>query len=70
MLVEDTAVLVSGTQQRPLREQTRFFQLGPMVGRLGSVIDHVAQQVVSTRAVAAATAHQRVVTIPIQDTIA
>ena len=70
MLVEDTAVLVSGTQKRPLREQAGSFQLGPMFGRLGSVIDHVAQQVVSTRAVAAATAHQRVVSIPIQDTIA
>ena len=37
MLVEDAAVLVSGTQQRPLREQARFLQLRPMIGRLGSV---------------------------------
>jgi hypothetical protein len=69
MLVEDAAILVSGTQQRPLREQAGFLQLRPMIGRLGSVIHHVAQQVVSTRAVAATTANQRVVTIPIQDAI-
>ena len=70
VLVESTAVLVRGTQQRPLGEQTRFFQFGPMISRLGSVIDHVPQQIVSTCAVATATAHQGVVTIPIQDTVA
>ena len=50
-------------------EEGQVFKLRPKVGSLGSVENHIAQQVVAARSVAARAADQRVVTIPVQHPI-
>ena len=66
LLTERATILVSGTQQRPLRKQAWFLKLGPKIGGFGGMKNHVAEKVVPARTVASSAADQRVVPKPVQ----
>jgi hypothetical protein len=64
------ATFVSGPEERPRAEQTRLLQFRVESGSFGGMENHVSEQIVSASAVASGTAHQRVVSVAIENTVA
>ena len=63
-------VFVQRAEDGSVRKQPRLLQLGVVVSGLGSVVDHVAKQVVPAGAVATATADQGMVAEAVEHAIA
>jgi len=70
MFIGLAAILASGAEKRPGRQQARLLKLRMEVGSGSRVIRHIAEQVVTARAVPAATANQGMVAEAVQDAVA
>ena len=70
MFSDGAAVLVQSTRRRSLGQQTRLLELRVETGGRGSIVDHIAKEVVTAGAVPTSTTDKGVIAETVHNTVA